>query len=80
MRLKGSERMNTRALKAKMMEKNVSLDKMAEGLGVHKSTLYRKLSSGGKTMSVYEAQICGAILGLTANEMASIFFGHKVAE
>lgn len=71
--------MNARVLKAKMMEKNVSFEEMSQELGVHKSTLYRKLSSDGKTMSVYEAQKCGVLLGLTEAEMTLIFFDSKVA-
>ncbi len=70
---------NIRKLKGKMVERNVTMEQLAEALGLHPTTLYRKFNSDGKTLLVCEANQIAKILQLTAEEAMAIFFSEYVA-
>lgn len=70
---------NMNRLKGKMVEKEVTIELLAERLGISRSTLYRKLSNNGDTLFVKEANEIVDTLGLTSDEAMSIFFSQFVA-
>lgn len=65
---------NTLKLRGKMVEKNVSVEYLAEKLCVDKSTLYRRLGRKGETFTIKEANIITKELNLTKAEAVEIFF------
>ena len=58
---------NIRKLKAKLVEKDISIIELANVLGIDKSTVYRKLNKSGENFTV------------TYDDINSIFFTDVVA-
>lgn len=63
-----------------LIDERSSKPKVAEQIGINKSTFYRKLNGEGKGFSVVEAQKLAKVIPLTNEEAISIFFGTKVAK
>lgn len=70
---------NIKKLKGKMVENDVSMEQLAEAIGINKATLYRKFSDDGKTLLVKEANAIVESLKLTKDEAMAIFFAGFVA-
>ena len=70
---------NIQKLKGKMVENGVSVEKMAEIIGVNRSTMYRKLDPNGKNISIKEATIMARELKMSFSEVNEIFFNSEVA-
>lgn len=66
-------------LKGKIVEKGINISKLAELMDIDRATLYRKLSGGGDKITIREANEISRILGLTKEEVNTIFFDHNVA-
>lgn len=73
------QNVNVNKLKGKIVEKGMTVANLAEKLGIDRATLYRKLSNGGETMLVRDANNIVTALNLTADEAIAIFFGQIVA-
>lgn len=69
--------MNERLLRAKLVEKDLSVDDLAEVIGKNRATLYRKLKSD--TLSNKEANAISKYLQLNHSEIMNIFFDDTVA-
>lgn len=54
--------------------------KLADEIGIDRSTFYRKLKGEGKGFSIIEAQKISDAVPLTDQEAIEIFFGNKVAK
>lgn len=63
-----------------LIEERSSKPKVAEQIGINKSTFYRKLKGEGKGFTVDEAQKLAKVIPLSNEEAVSIFFGTKVAK
>lgn len=70
---------NVNKLKGKIVEQQLTIEKMAELTGLDRSTLYRKLNANGDTISIKEADLIVKHLGLTKDEAVAIFFNQFVA-
>lgn len=70
--------MNVNILKAKMIEKEISMEDMARMSGMSVSTLYRKLKADGE-FSIKEASDIAKSLNLNYQDVMKIFFDHFVA-
>mgnify|MGYP001172673625 FL=1 len=70
---------NVDKLKGAIKEKRLTPEKVAESIGIDKSTMYRKLSNGGEDFTIKQADAITQILGLTGNEAQAIFFSQFVA-
>ena len=70
---------NTNKLKGKIVEQGMTVATLADEIGIDKSTLYRKLSNGGDSMLVKEANAIVKALRLSAEDAVAIFFSHSVA-
>lgn len=66
--------MNINLLKAKMVEKGINAETLAEKIGMARATMYRKLANLEK-FTIGEAKKIAAVLNLTAAEACSIFLG-----
>ena len=66
--------MNVNKLKGKIVEKGLSIEKVAEIIGIDKSTLYRKLNAGGHDITIGEAHKIYNALDLAPYEAFEIFF------
>ena len=64
--------MNTGKLKGKIIEKGLNVEKLAESIGVDRSSLYRKLNQFEK-ITIGEARKIKAVLSLTNEEATEIF-------
>lgn len=71
--------MNTRKLKAKLVEKDVSIADLATILNVNKSTVYRKLNKSGQAFTVSDVDKIAKALCLTYSDINEIFFTNIVA-
>lgn len=70
---------NINKLRGKIVENGLSVEVLAERIGIDKSTLYRKMSNSGETLTIKEAnQICKE-LELSVDEATVIFFSNLVA-
>lgn len=69
--------MNERKLKAKLVEKGITVEEFAEILEMHPSTYYRKLRDWSFTVA--EVRIIMKTLELSSDELNSIFFRENVA-
>lgn len=63
-----------------IIEQRNTKQRVAELIGVNRSTFYRKLKGEGKGFSVEEAQKITAVVPLSGEEAVQIFFGKKVAK
>lgn len=70
---------NVDKLKGKMVERRMSVEDVADGIGLNVSTLYRRLNNGGNTFTIEEADKIATLLNLTADELNKIFFAQYVA-
>ena len=72
------QNVNVNKLKGKMVENGVSVESLAEQMGLRKSTLYRKLQNPDEIMLIKDANSIIRILGLSADDAVSIFFNQFV--
>ena len=70
---------NVDKLKGIIKERRLSPEKVAEIIGIDKSTMYRKLNNGGDEFTIRQADVISEALGLTAEEAQAIFFSQFVA-
>ena len=70
---------NINKLKGKIVEKELTIEKLAESIGLDRSTLYRKINNNGETITIKEANLICRELGLTVTEATDIFFSEFVA-
>ena len=64
--------MNVSKLKAKIVEKDMSVKELAEYVGIDRSSLYRKLNNFDR-ITIGEAKKIKAALGLSDEEATIIF-------
>ena len=67
--------MDLNKLKGKIVEKGWNVEKLAELIGVDRSSMYRKLNNFEK-ITIGEAKHIKDVLGLTNEEATSIFLGE----
>lgn len=70
---------NVLMLKGKVIERGYNLEKLAEKLGIDRSTLYRKLNNAGEDFTIKQANEIVSLLKLSPDEAVSIFFNGVVA-
>ena len=70
---------NIRKLKAKMVEKDISIIQLANILSIDRSTVYRKLNKSGETFTVIDVEKIAKALSLTYDDINNIFFTDVVA-
>lgn len=70
---------NVRMLKGKVVEKGFTLEKLAEKLGIDRSTMSRKLGNSGEDFTIKQADDIVSYLELTPKEATAIFFSQFVA-
>lgn len=70
---------NINKLKGKIVERGLTVEKLADTLGMDKSTLYRKINSSGDSISIKEADAIARALRLSLDDVNGIFFSQYVA-
>ena len=70
---------NIRELKAKLVEKDISIIQLANILGIDRSTVYRKLNKSGENFTVKDVAKIAKALSLTYDDINIIFFTNIVA-
>lgn len=70
---------NINKLKGRIIESGMNVEKVAELIGMDKSTLYRKINSNGESFTIKEADLIANALNLTYHEVNAIFFSQFVA-
>lgn len=70
---------NVNKLKGKIVENNLSVERLADSIGIDKSTLYRKLNNDGENFTIREADLISKELQLNPKEANDIFFSQYVA-
>lgn len=70
---------NVPMLKGKVIEKGFTLEKVAENIGIDRSTMSRKLGNSGEDFTIKQADDIVTLLGLTPTEATSIFFSQFIA-
>lgn len=70
---------NVNKLKGKIVERGLNVEKLADIIGLNRSTVYRKLNENGETFTVGEANLICKVLELSSAEATEIFFGQQVA-
>ena len=70
---------NVDKLKGVIKEKRMTPEKVANRIGIDKSTMYRKLNNGGDEFTIKQADVISEILGLTGDEAQAIFFSQYIA-
>lgn len=65
---------NVNKLRGKIVECDMNVEEVAKKVGINKTTLYRKLNSGGDNFTLSEVKKIGEVLSLTYNELEIIFF------
>lgn len=67
--------MNVNKLKGKITEKGLSIEKLAQQIGVDRSSLYRKLNNAEK-ITIGEAMRMKTVLEMTTEEASLIFLAE----
>lgn len=75
----GTELINVNKLKGKIVENELTVEKLAKKIGINTATFYRKLNASGETFTVKEVNLICKALNLDAEEAMSIFFADYVA-
>ena len=75
----GEKMVNVLMLKGKVIEKGYTLEKVAESIGIDRSTMSRKLGNAGEDFTIKQADGIVSLLGLTPSEATSIFFSQFIA-
>jgi transcriptional regulator with XRE-family HTH domain len=70
---------NMMKLRGAMAGKGITQEKLAEIIGIDRTTLIRKMKNDGLQFTVEEVQKIAVALSLTAQEVLDIFFTTKVA-
>ena len=70
---------NMMKLMGAMAGKGITQEKLAEIIGIDRTTLIRKMKNDGLQFTVEEVQKIAVALSLTAQEVLDIFFTTKVA-
>lgn len=70
---------NVNKLKGKIVENELTVEEVADKLGINRSTFYRKLNNSGETFLIKEADKLVNLLHLSASEATAIFFSQFVA-
>lgn len=70
---------NINKLKGKIVERELSVTKLADKIGMDRSTLYRKMANNGLDFSIREVNLISKELCLTEEEAMQIFFTNYVA-
>lgn len=71
--------MNVNKLKGKIVENGLNVSQLASSIGLDKTTLYRKLTSNGDTLTISEAEKIARTLNLSMEDVNAIFFADFVA-
>jgi DNA-binding phage protein len=79
MRQKGVASVNVAKFKAAIVERGTSVAELADAVGLSKSTLYRKINTGGDDFTIGEVLSITKALHLSADEGQQIFFAQNVA-
>lgn len=67
------QEINVGKLKSKLVEKGISITELGAILGKNRSTVYKKLK-GETPITIREARLIAQSLGLSEDEIATIFF------
>ena len=70
---------NVDKLKGKIKEMRLTPEKLADMLGIDKSTMYRKLNNDGEDFTIKQADMMSTALSLNSEEAQAIFFSQFVA-
>ena len=70
---------NMMKLRGAMAGKGITQEKLAEIIGIDRTTLIRKMKNDGLQFTVEEVQKIAVALSLTAQEVLDIFFTTKGA-
>lgn len=70
---------NMNKLRGKVIENGMSIEQLAEQIGIDRATLYRKIAADGRTFTVKEADDIKRVLNLSVEDAFAIFFNHDVA-
>ena len=68
--------LNANKLNGKIIENGLDKTTVAEMMGIHRSTLHRKINNEWDKLSVKEANELVKILKLSSDEAISIFFAN----
>ncbi|HJA90497.1 MAG TPA: helix-turn-helix transcriptional regulator [Candidatus Jeotgalibaca merdavium] len=68
--------LNANKLNGKIIENGLDKTTVAEMMGIHRSTLHRKINNEGDKLSVKEANELVKILKLSSEDAMSIFFAN----
>ena len=66
---------NMELLKQIAKENDVTIEELAAGAGMNKSTLYRKLKAGGGKFTVEQAERIAKRTRMTKDQAVAVFFG-----
>lgn len=69
--------MNERLFRAKLVERGLTVEDVAKGIGINRATLYRKLKND--TITTKQANDICKYLQLNVGEITNIFFEDTVA-
>lgn len=70
---------NVDKLRGKIVECRMNVETLAKSTGIDRATLYRRISCGGGSFTIEEADKIAKALSLTADELNKIFFAQYVA-
>lgn len=70
---------NMMKLRGAMAGKGITQEKLAEIIGIDRTTLIRKMKNDGLQFTVEEVQKIAVAISLTSQEVLDIFFTTKVA-
>lgn len=70
---------NIERIRKKLGEQEKTMQELADFVGIHISTLYRKFENNGEGLTLKEAGKIKLFLALSKEEAEDIFFGSLVA-
>ena len=67
--------MNTRKLKAKCVERGITISELCENIGISNATLYRRMEKN--TLTINDAMAISNVLCLDSDDILSIFLPQQ---
>ncbi len=79
-RKRGVEMTNVDKLKGAIVEHRLTVEAVANKIGIDKTTMYRKMANNGEDFTIKQADAISNLLSLSGKEAQAIFFSQFVAD
>ena len=71
---------NVERLKKAMQDRNITIERASEHIGINPATFYRRINHNGEKFTVREVGLLSELLNMDSETLQDIFFDKGLAE